>query len=235
MKQKKIKRFYDAAAAAPAEGGYAVELDRRPVRTPGKAPLVVPALALAEAIAAEWQEQGAEVDPPAMPLNSLACTAIDIVAPHRSGIVDDLVEHGGYDLLCYWTDETGELLRRQQQHWQPLLDWAGAALEAPLRKTCGITPLDQAPDSLAALRRAVEAHSDHELTALAAAVKAAGSLVIGLALSRGRLAAGEAAELSQLDELWQAEQWGEDAEAAARRAAFRRDIEAAERFLQLIR
>lgn len=235
MKQKRIRRFYETAAAVPADGGYAVELDGRPVRTPGKAPLVVPSLALAEAVAAEWREQGEEVDPRAMPLNSLACTAIDIVAPHRAGIVDDLVEHGGHDLLCYWIDETGELLRRQQQHWQPLLDWAGAALGAPLRKTCGITPLDQAPDSLAALRRAVEAHGDHELTALAAAVKAAGSLVIGLALSRGRLAAAEAARVSQLDELWQAEQWGEDAEAAARRAALARDIEAAERFLELIR
>lgn len=233
--QKKIKRFYKAAVATPAEGGHAIELDGRQVRTPAKAPLVVPAAALAEAIAAEWQAQGEEVDPLAMPLNSLACTAIDIVAPHRAGIVAELVEHGGHDLLCYWTDETGELLRRQQARWQPLLDWAAEELQAPLRKTCGITPQDQAPESLAALERAVEAHGDHELTALAAAVKAAGSLVIGLALSGGRLDAGEATELSQLDELWQAELWGEDAEAVARRTALGRDIESAAQFLQLIR
>src|SRR5512138_275704 len=116
--QQKIKRFYKLAAAAPEEsGGYAVLLDGRPVRTPAKAPLTLPSAALAAAIAEEWQGQGVEVDPRAMPLNALACTAIDVVAPARAQIVADLMGFAGHDLLCYWTDETGELLRRQQQDW----------------------------------------------------------------------------------------------------------------------
>jgi len=233
--QQKIKRFYKQAAAAPVAEGFTVELDGRGVRTPAKAALVVPSQALAAAIAAEWQGQGEEVDPQALALNNLVCTAIDIVAPHRPAIVEELADYGGHDLLCYWTDETGELLRRQQQHWQPLLDWAAAELRAPLQKTCGITPQAQTPESLEALKLAVEEHGDLELTGLAAAVKAAGSLVVGLALSKGRIDAGEAVAISQLDELYQAEQWGEDAEAAARRAGLRRDLENAERFLQLIR
>ena len=232
--QQKIKRFYKTAAAAPAEaGGFAVLLDGRPLRTPVKTPLVVPVQALAEAVAAEWQGQGAEVDPQAMPLNALTCTAIDIVATHRRQVVDDLLGFGGHDLLCYWTDETGELLQRQQQSWQPLLDWAAAALGAPLRKTCGITSLDQPAASLAALRRAVEAHNDLALTGLAAAVKAAGSLVLGLALAGGRIDAAEAFALSQLDELYQAERWGEDAEAAKRLEALRLELESAAQFLEL--
>jgi chaperone required for assembly of F1-ATPase len=233
--QQKIKRFYKQAAAAPAEGGYAVELDGRTVRTPAKAPLVVPSQALAEAVAAEWQGQGEEVDPQAMALNSLVCTAIDIVAPHRPAIVEELADYGSHDLLCYWTDETGELLRRQQQLWQPLLDWAVEELRAPLKKTCGITPQTQAPESLAALKLAVEEHSDLELTGLAAAAKAAGSLLIGLALSKGRIDAAEAVALSQLDEIYQAEKWGEDAEAAERLAGLGRDLENAARLLDLIR
>lgn len=234
--QQKIKRFYKRASAAPAEsGGYAVLLDGRTVRTPAKALLRVPAEPLAAAIAAEWQAQGEEVDPRAMPLNALACTAIDVVAPARAQIVDDLMGFGGHDLICYWTDETGELLRRQQQDWQPLLDWAARDLEAPLQKTCGITSQAQAPASLAALRRAAEAHDDLALTALAAAVKAAGSLVIGLALARGRLDAEQAFRLSQLDELYQVERWGEDAEAAKRLEALRQEIAAAARFLYLVR
>jgi chaperone required for assembly of F1-ATPase len=170
-----------------------------------------------------------------MPLNALACTALDIVAPHRDRIVADLVEHGGHDLVCYWTDETGELLRRQQDHWQPLLDWAAEALGAPLRKTCGIASQPQPAESLAALERAVAAHDDLELTGLAAAAKAASSLVIALALSRGQIGAEEAAELSQLDELYQAERWGGDAEAEARRAALAGEIAAAARFIQFLR
>ncbi|WP_227010300.1 ATP12 family chaperone protein [Pelagibius marinus] len=233
--QQKIKRFYKQAAAAPAEGGYTVELDGRQVRTPAKAPLVVPSQTLAEAVAAEWQSQGEEVDPRGMALNSLVCTAIDIVAPHRPAIVAELADYGSHDLLCYWTDETGELLRRQQQLWQPLLDWAAEELRAPLKKTCGITPQDQSPDSLAALKLAVEEHSDLELTGLAAAAKAAGSLLIGLALSKGRIDASEAVALSQLDELYQAERWGEDAEAVERRAGLGRDLESAARLLEIIR
>jgi chaperone required for assembly of F1-ATPase len=234
--QQKIKRFYKtAAAAAAAAGGFAVELDGRPVRTPAKAPLVVAARPLAEAIAEEWQGQGDEVDPRSMPLNTLACTAIDIVAPNRRRIVEDLAEYGGHDLLCYWSDDTGELLRRQQQFWQPLLDWAAGELRAPLKKTCGITPQRQPADSLEALKLAVEEHSDLELTGLAAAVKAAGSLVVGLAVSKGRLDAAEAFAVAHLDEHYQAELWGEDAEAAARLAALRGELESAARLLRLIR
>jgi chaperone required for assembly of F1-ATPase len=233
--QQKIKRFYKTATAAPAaQGGFAVLLDGRPLRTPARTPLVVPAEALAAAVAAEWQGQGEEVVPQAMPLNALACTAIDIVAPQRCRIVEDLLGFGGHDLLCYWTDETGELLRRQQRLWQPLLDWAAAELGAPLHKTCGIVSRDQPAASLAALERAVEAHDDLALTALAAAAKAAGSLVIGLALSRGRIAAAEAFTLSQLDELYQAERWGKDAEAAKRLEALRLELESAARFLELV-
>ncbi|MGD1878469.1 MAG: ATP12 family chaperone protein [Kiloniellaceae bacterium] len=243
--QQKIKRFYKTASAVPAPeasatedsapGGFAVVLDGRPVRTPGRAALVLPTQVLAAAIAEEWQNQPEEVDPPSMPLNALACTAIDIVRPHRVQIVEDLLGFGGHDMLCYWTDETGELLRRQQQHWQPLLDWAAEALGAPLKKTCGIVSQAQPPESLAALQRSVETHDDLALTALAAAAKAAGSLVIGLALASGRIDAGEAFMLSQLDELYQAERWGEDAEAVKRREALRGELESAERFLQLIR
>lgn len=233
--QHKIKRFYKQAAAAPAAGGYTVELDGRPVRTPAKAALVVPSEALAEVVAREWQGQGDKVDPQAMPLNNLVCTAIDIVTPHRPAIVEELADFGTHDLLCYWTDETGELLRRQQQLWQPLLDWAGEDLKAPLQKTCGITPQAQPPESLAALKLAVEEHSDLELTGLAAAVKAASSLVIGLALSKGRIDAAMAIELSQLDERYQAELWGEDAEAVQRRAALGRDLESAAQLLDIIR
>jgi chaperone required for assembly of F1-ATPase len=237
---QKVKRFYKTATAAPAPeslgvGGFAVLLDGRPVRTPAKAPLVVPAEPLAAAIAEEWQGQGAEVDPRAMPLNALACTAIDVVAPQREAIVADLMDFGGHDLICYWTDETGELMRRQQQSWQPLLDWAAGELEAPLQKTCGITSQPQSAASLEALERAVVAHDDLALTALAAAVKAAGSLVIGLALARGRLDADEAFRLSQLDELYQAERWGEDAEAAKRLEGLREEVEGAARLLELVR
>ncbi len=233
--QKKIKRFYKTAAAVPTEDGFAVVLDGRAVRTPGKVPLVVPLQRLAEAVAEEWQGQPEEVDPQTMPLNSLVCTAIDIVAPHRPRIIEELADYGSHDLLCYWTDEAGELLHRQQAQWQPLLDWSAEALQAPLLKAHGIVSQAQPPESLATLKLAIESHNDLELTALAAAAKVAGSLVVGLALSKGRLDAAEACAVSQLDELYQAERWGEDAEAAQRREALKRDLEGTAEFLDLLK
>ncbi len=232
---QKMKRFYKAAAAGPTDGGYGVLLDGRPVKTPAKAALAVVSKALAEAIAEEWQAQGDEIDTTSMSINNLTCTAIDIVGPQRQRIVEDLIDYGGHDLICYWSDEAGDLLKRQQQLWQPLLDWSSQNLSAPLSKTCGVISQEQPPASLNALRAAVEAHDALALTGLTAAAQAAGSLIIGLALSHRRLDAEEAHRLSQLDELYQAERWGEDAEAAARREHLRREMLAAGRFLELLR
>lgn len=232
---QKIKRFYKAATVGKGSDGYAILLDGRAVRTPGKAPLEVGSAALAEAIAEEWQTQDEEVDPAGMPMNNLACTAIDIVAPRRPEIVEDLAGYGGHDLICYWSDESGDLLRRQQQHWQPLLDWAAQSLSAPLLKTCGVVSQDQPPASLSTLRAAVERHDTMALTGLAAAVQTSGSLVIGIAVSLGRLDPDEAYEISQLDEIYQGERWGEDAEATARRQSLREDLRGAARFLALVR
>lgn len=232
---QKIKRFYEAATVGRGSDGYAILLDGRAVRTPGKATLEVGSAVLAEAIAEEWQAQDEEVDPTSMPMNNLACTAIDIVTPRQQEIVEDLAGYGGHDLICYWTDESGDLLSRQQQHWQPLLDWAAQSLSAPLLKTCGVVSQDQPPASLAALRTEVERHDTMALTGLAAAVQTSGSLVIGLAVFLGRLDAEQAYEISQLDEIYQGERWGEDAEATARRQALLEDMRGAARFLALVR
>ncbi|WP_420347555.1 ATP12 family chaperone protein [Pelagibius sp.] len=232
---RKIKRFYKTAGSVPADDGFGVVLDGRPLRTPAKVPLVVRSGALAAAIAGEWQAQGDDIDTASMALNNLACTAIDIVGPRRREIIDDLAGYGGHDLICYWSDEVDDLLRRQQDHWQPLLDWAAQALGAPLVKTCGVVSQDQPPESLAALKAAVESHDPLALTGLAAVVQASGSLVVGLALSRGRLNAEQAWKVSLLDELYQQERWGEDAEARKRQAALRQEIDSADRFLALLR
>ncbi|MFQ6017699.1 MAG: ATP12 family chaperone protein, partial [Kiloniellaceae bacterium] len=217
MIRGKIKRFYETAAAEPCDplrDGFGVVLDGRAIRTPAKARLIVPTRALAEALAAEWAEQGAEVDPRAMPLTRLACTAIDWVGANRRQVVADVAAYGGHDLLCYRAEAPAGLATRQQAVWQPLLDWAARRFDAPLAVTAGIVSVPQPPEALAALRRAVEGLSDMELVALNAAVTAAGSLVIGLALAAGRIGPDEAFAAAQLDETYQIARWGEDPETS---------------------
>lgn len=231
-----MKRFYKSAAAAPGEGaGFHVQLDGRSIKSPARSTLALPTQALAEAIAAEWDGQGEEVDPQGMPLMSLACTGVDLVAPQRAAAIEEIADYGGTDLLCYRVEEPAELRRRQEAQWGPLLAWAGQALDAPLAVTTEILARPQPEPSLKALRRAVEEHDDLALSGLGTAVRASGSLVVGLALSHGRVTANDAFDLAELDASYQMEMWGEDEEALQRRVALKAELQAAERFLQLLR
>jgi chaperone required for assembly of F1-ATPase len=232
-----MKRFWDTAAAAPADQGYTILLDGRPMRLPGGPELRVRPLLLAEAIAAEWQAaggaKGGEMSFADTPLTRLAGTAQQRVAPDPAPTADAIARYGENDLLCYRAATPDELVRRQARSWQPWLDWAALTYDAPLRVTSGIAPIRQHRDTVAALRGAVAVLEVEVLAALTIAVPALGSLVLGLALAERKLDAQAAHALGALDELFQAEQWGEDTEAAARRAAIAADIALAARFIAL--
>lgn len=214
---------------------FQIVLDGRPARTPVKRPLALPVRAAAEAVAAEWDAQGEEFEPTALRLTRLANTAIDRVAGNRPAVVAEVSRFGHTDLVCYRAAEPAELVRRQAEAWQPLVDWAETRHGARLAVTAGVVPTAQPAEGLAALTRAVEAYDDFALTALHAATAASGSLVIGLALGEGRIDSETAFAAACLDEQFQAEFWGVDAEAEARRAALKADIETAARFLALLR
>jgi chaperone required for assembly of F1-ATPase len=233
-----MKRFWDRAGIAEQEGGFAVLLDGRPVRLPGGGSLLAPTRALAEAIAAEWDAAGGAKDGTFshddVPLTRLLGTAAERIAPDPAPTVAALARYAETDLLCYRADDR-RLAERQGAAWDPLLAWSALVLDAPLRVTTGVMPVAQDPQALAALQRAVAAHGPVELAALGVAVPALGSLVLGLALTAGRLGAAEAHDLATLDERFQEEFWGADAEAVARRARQAEDAVLAERLVALVR
>jgi chaperone required for assembly of F1-ATPase len=230
-----MKRFYQKADPSERAGGHGVTLDRKPVTTPGKRDLIVPNRMLAAAIAREWNDQKEEVRPATMPLTRLATTAIDRVATQRDAVIRQTADYAGTDLVCYRATHPPALVARQQAAWQPLIDWAVLRYDAPLAVTSGVVPKSQSATSLRAFTAAVAESDDFALTALHAATAASGSLVIGLALLDGRLDAEEAFTASQLDESFQIEAWGEDAEQASRRRALAADIAAAAQFMSLLR
>ena len=215
-------------------GGWGVTLDGRPLRTPARQELSVPSEGLAAAIAAEWDAQHPDIRPHTMPLTRLAATAIDRTAEKRAEIVADIANYAATDLVCYRAEHPPALAARQAAVWQPLIDWAAGRYDAGLAATAGIVPKPQSPASLKAFAAIVLSFDDFRLTALHAATAACSSLVIALALLEGRLDAAAAFAASQLDETFQIEAWGEDAEAAARRAALAADIAATARFLELL-
>jgi chaperone required for assembly of F1-ATPase len=227
-----VRRVYREVTTRQVESGWGIALDGSPILSPARHELIVPSAALAEAIAAEWDAQKEEIRPATMPLTRLAATAIDRTSAQRDQVVAETANYAGTDLVCYRADHPPALVARQQAEWQPLIDWAMLRYDAGLAVTNGILPQPQSPAALKAFATAVAAQDDFRLTALHAMTAACGSLVIALALMEGRLDAAAAFAVSQLDETFQIEAWGEDAEAAARRHALAEDIAAAARFVR---
>ncbi|MFZ5782993.1 MAG: ATP12 family chaperone protein [Pseudomonadota bacterium] len=231
-----MKRFYKETAVDEAESGHRVLLDGRPIRTPAKAVMVLPTRGLAGAIAAEWHDvpEQAEINVSHLPLTRLAATGIDRVAGQRDQVIEDTAKYAASDMLCYRAGEPSSLVERQQRTWQPLLDWAAQRYDAPLFVGEGTAYVVQPEESLAKLRAAVAGHGNLALSALYNLTHVAGSLIIALAVSEGRLKAEEAFAAAQLDELYQIERWGEDPIATRRHAGIRQDIAAGARFLALL-
>jgi chaperone required for assembly of F1-ATPase len=211
-----MKRFYGEATVSPQEGGVAVLLDGRPVRTPGRELLRVPTEELAEAIAEEWNAQGETIDPRSMPLTGLANAAIDRVAPDPAAFARTLATYGESDLLCYRAEGPQSLVERQQSLWEPLLGWARTRFGVDFEVTAGVMHRPQPAATVGQLARAVAARSPFQLAGLSPLVTIAGSLVIALALAEGAIGLEAGWQAAILDEAWQAEQWGADPLAAAR-------------------
>ena len=229
-----MRRFYETAEVQKAQEGFAIVLDGRPVRTPGRALLAVPAEALAQAIAGEWNGQGETIDPRSMPLTGLANAAIDRIAPDRNAFARSLAIYGESDLLCYRAETPHALVARQAKAWDPLIAWARRRFDVDFEIVCGIMHRPQHEMTLRQLSQAVAARTSFELAGLSPLVTVSGSLVLALALAEGAIDLEAAWAAATLDEAWQAEQWGSDAEAEKALEGRRRDFEASYRFLQLL-
>ncbi|MGN6269641.1 MAG: ATP12 family chaperone protein [Sphingomonas sp.] len=225
-----MKRFWQAVTVEQGE----LRLDGWPVRTPGRAPLVVPSGRLAEAIADEWRAVADEIDPRAMPLTGLANAAIDRVAPDPVAFAAGLARYGESDLLCYRAETPQALVARQRAAWDPLLDWAQARYDVHFEVTAGVIHKPQPEATITRLGEAVAARTAFELAGLSPIVTVTGSLVAGLALLEGAADAETVWRAARIDEDWQAEQWGEDDLAIRTRDAHRADFEAGARFLALL-
>lgn len=231
-----MKRFYKLTSVDEGDGGFRVLLDGKPMRTPAKAVLVVPTRALAEAIAAEWAAvpEKAEINAAHLPLTRLAATGIDRVVSRRDEVIADTSKYAGSDLLCYRASGPDSLVALQRERWDPLVAWASERHGARLTTAEGIGFVEQSAEAKARLHEAVAAHGELALSALYNLTHTAGSVVIALAVSDGRLDAAGAFTAAQTDELYQVDRWGDDPIAEKQREGVRRDIEAATRFLSLL-
>lgn len=215
MTEWKMKRFWDAATVEAVDTGFTILLDGRSVKTPAKAPLIVPTQGVAEKIAAEWDAQSGDVKPESMPFTRAANAAIDKVTHQFDEVATLIAAYGETDLLCYRAERPQELIERQAAAWDPILDWAATTFGARLIAAHGVMHIPQSSDATTRLSQSVHALTPFQLTAFHDLVSLTGSLVLGFAIARGHIDADSAWHLSRIDETWQIEQWGSDEEAEA--------------------
>ncbi len=213
MSEWKAKRFWAEAMVVKRNGGYGIELDARPVKTPGKAELILPSTALAEAIALEWQAQEGAIDPRSMPMTRSANAAIDKVRVQHAEVAELVAAYGDADLLCYRADSPDALVKRQAEIWDPLLDWAAEVFDARLVPVSGVMHRPQDPTTIKRLASRVAQMDAFTLTAFHDLVGLSGSLVIGFAALHEFADPDTLWHWSRVDEIWQQELWGVDEEA----------------------
>ncbi len=226
-----MKRFW-SEVAVDAERG--IRLDGKPVRTPGRLPLILPTAVLAEAVADEWRSVVGEIDPGAMPLTGLSNAAIERVPADPAVFAANLAAYAESDLLCYRAEEPAGLVARQAALWDPPLAWASQRYDVHFEIVRGIMHQPQPDATIERLAVAVAVRDPFELAGLSPIVTISGSLVLALALLEGAMTAEEVWAASNVDEDWQAERWGEDELAVRARETRRRDFDAAAKFLDLL-
>ncbi len=226
-----MRRFYKIVTVA---AGNRILLDGKPVKTPGRADLAAPTQGLAEAIAAEWSEQGETIDPRGMRMTGLANAAIDRIGPEREAFARGLAAYGESDLLCYRAEGPAPLVARQVKRWDPILAWARSRYGIEFAVSAGVIHKPQPEATVEALRQAVLVRDPFALAGLSHLVTVSGSVVIALALAEGGIDLQTAWGAATLDEQWQLETWGADAEAEQALGLRRADFEAGTRFLSLL-
>ena len=233
MSEWAAKRFWKATAAVETEGGYKIELDGRPVKTPAKTLLVVPTAEMAAAVASEWDAQKDLIDPLTMPVTRGANAALDKVAIQRDEVIEMLAAYGDTDLLCYRAAGPEELITRQAVEWDPLLAWARKTYGVIMKTGEGVMHIAQDPRNLVRFTAELSKMTPFQIAAAHDLISLSGSMVIALAVIEKHLKVERGWAVSRIDEEWQFEKWGEDEDARALESIKRQSFSDAAKFYQM--
>lgn len=229
-----MKRFWKEVTVEREGKGWIIRLDGRPVKTPARADLLLPSEGLANSIAEEWRHVEQKVDPRALPLTGLANAAIDRIQPDHGVFAASLAKYAEADLACYRAEGPRALVERQEEHWDKLLAWARRRYDVEFVTTAGLAHVPQPGTTVERVSHAVAALDAFMLAGLSPLVTIGGSLLAALAVLEKAMSVEEAWQAVTVDDRWQLEQWGSDAEAEVALENRKRDFFAAARFLDLI-
>ncbi|MGB0844785.1 MAG: ATP12 family chaperone protein [Alphaproteobacteria bacterium] len=229
-----MKRFYKTTGVEEVEGGFCVKLDTRALPAPSKVAMTLPTLALAEAIAGEWEAQGEKIDAATMPFMAFAATVVDKIMPNLDHVHETIITYGGTDLLSYWAEAPERLIKLQYDAWNKHLEWTKSRFSPGLITTAGIVPVAQPDETLEAFAKAIVSMNPWQLGGVVELTQVTGSLVLGIAHLEGEASIDELIDCATVDERFQEERWGEDDEALAIRAKKEQDMRNAAAYLALL-
>ena len=227
------KRFYETVKVEARNAAFIVLLDAHELKTPAKKPMLLPSAALAQLVADEWQAQGDEIVPETMLIMRLVSTALDRVVDVPRETAEAFAAYVMSDLLCYRAEHPEKLVEKQNDSWNPLLDWARSRFDVSLVVTAGILPVEQAEENRARFAAAA-GEEPLRLTALAHLAALLGSAILALALAEAYISPRQAYELAFLDDLYQIDEWGADEEAQARLDEIELEIASVARYLSAL-
>ena len=230
------KRFYKDVAAGPVEGGFVVTLDGRQVRTPGrKLPVIVPAAAIATAMAEEWAAQGEFIDPATMPMVRLINSAIESGQEMIPAFRAEIVKFAAGDLMLYRAESPQELVSEQELAWDKALTSIARHFGVSFQPTMGIIHQAQPKATLDRLAEALAGENLFALTALVSITGLTGSGLLAIGLWHKLFSPDQVWRAAHVDEDYQIGQWGQDEEAAERRAVRRVEFDTAVAVLEALR
>ena len=229
------KRTWVNTTVKPRGLSFGILLDDEFLQTPKKNKVLLPTRELAQKVAKEWRQQKEIIDPTKMPYTRLANSALDTVKESFDTVVADVLHYGDTDLVCYRADSPEDLVKLQNKHWDPILDWAKNQFKIEVKITNGINYKAQDPVQLRKLSREISSYNFFTLTGFYDLVTISGSLLIALAVYYSHVSLKRGFDISFLDEDWQRKKWGQDEESIKNRANKFREFQIAYRFLKCLK
>ncbi len=231
MRPKLPARFYkEVTVFEEGVGKFAIHLDGKPVKTPARNLLLLPAIATAQIVADEWSAQREIIDPAMMPATRLVNTACDGIANDPQAVIEDMLKFASSDLLCYRASQPDGLVEQQTHYWDPVLDWAGEKLGAHFETTRSLVQIVQSQGAIAAVNQALRRWPDPiQIAAMHTFTNLTGSVILSLAIACRHMDVARAWKIAHVDEDWNTATWGEDYEAKKRLELRWREMQSAHR------
>lgn len=188
---------------------YEIILDKRKLKTPKGSLFLAPNEALASMIAAEWDSQKEKIELNQMHLTTLTNTVLDNPGNmDKDSITEKMISFLEGDTLCFRMPEPEELSHRQNQSWDPVVQWFAHFFrcKVPVTQNVNLPPIDS--QSKETLTRYFKSFNIWSLTGFIFATENLKSMILACALINRQLSVEEAIQLSRVEENFQAEKWG---------------------------